>query len=89
MKELKYCKRCKVEVMPIKTRKTAGKRIANFIGYLTIGGIFTYPKRCPNCGKDLDIDKVAVLIYVDGILIIAIIVIVIVVVAKGGDFKLY
>jgi len=81
MKEikLKYCKRCKLEVKPIKTPKTAGKRIANFIGFIGGARVFSYPKRCPKCGKSLESDRVTTYIFVGGAIIIAIIVIIVII----------
>jgi predicted RNA-binding Zn-ribbon protein involved in translation (DUF1610 family) len=51
--KMRYCKRCNAEVKPIKTPKTIGKRIVNVITVSTLGAGFSYPYRCPNCGKVL------------------------------------
>ena len=48
----RYCKKCQKEVKPIKDPKTLGKRTANFFGFiLGVGSVYTYPKKCPDCGK--------------------------------------
>ena len=52
-----YCNRCQAEVQPIKESKTLAKRFVNFLSYIVpvyyIGPVYTYPRRCPNCGKVL------------------------------------
>ncbi|MFX0034334.1 MAG: hypothetical protein ACFE9I_01680 [Candidatus Hermodarchaeota archaeon] len=50
--KMRYCKRCDAEVKPIRDLKTFEKRAANVLGAI-LGGlpVFSYPYRCPNCGK--------------------------------------
>ncbi len=48
----RYCKKCGKEVMAIKEPKTPGKQVANFFAIITFGGqVYSYPKRCPDCGE--------------------------------------
>ena len=48
----RYCKACRKEIMAIREPKTPGKRVANFFGIITLGAqIYSYPRRCPYCGK--------------------------------------
>jgi len=50
----RYCKKCQKEVKPIKEPKTLGKRTANFFGIILLGeSAYSFPKKCPYCGKVL------------------------------------
>jgi len=49
----RYCKKCQKEVKPIKEPKTLGKRTANFFAFFIGATAYTYPKKCPYCGKVL------------------------------------
>ena len=58
--EKRYCNNCQVEVQPIKEKRTLRKSFVNFLSFLFFlptgyygGGVYTYPRRCPNCGKVL------------------------------------
>jgi hypothetical protein len=78
MEEVKkrYCKKCQKEVNPIKRAKTAGKRVANFFGFvLGVGPVYTYPKKCPYCGKVLrtKTQKICIIIFISFIVISGII----------------
>lgn len=50
----RYCNKCHAEVQPIKETKTLRKSFVNFLGaILFLGYTYTYPRKCPNCGKVL------------------------------------
>ena len=52
--KVRYCKNCQAEVQPIRELKTLGMRFVNFLSYIFFyGPWYTYPRRCPNCGKVL------------------------------------
>ncbi|MFX1325772.1 MAG: hypothetical protein ACFE8N_12535 [Promethearchaeota archaeon] len=49
-----YCKRCQTKVQPVKEQKTLGKSVTNFLSAIFFRApVYTYPRRCPNCGKVL------------------------------------
>ncbi len=47
----RYCKKCGKEVMAVKDQKIPGKQVANFFAFFLGSVAYTYPKRCPYCGK--------------------------------------
>ena len=50
----RYCNKCQAEVQPIKESRTLGKMFGNFLSaILFLGYTYTYPRKCPNCGKVL------------------------------------
>ncbi|MFX1452939.1 MAG: hypothetical protein ACFFCM_19035 [Promethearchaeota archaeon] len=52
--KVKYCTNCQAEVQPLKESRTLGKMVANFLSAILFRGYaYTYPRKCPNCGKVL------------------------------------
>ncbi|MFX1385500.1 MAG: hypothetical protein ACFFBP_24045 [Promethearchaeota archaeon] len=50
----RYCNNCQAEVQPIKESRTLGKMFGNFLSAILFRGYaYTYPRKCPNCGKVL------------------------------------
>lgn len=45
-----FCKKCNKEVIPIEDKRTYGKAVANFLGFIAgAGSVYAYHKRCPYC----------------------------------------
>jgi hypothetical protein len=73
----RYCNKCQAEVQPIKELKTLGKRFVNFLSSILFRGYaYTYPRRCPNCGKVLRTRKQTIsgIIYITIVFAISIII---------------